>query len=379
MTEETTSEKALTIANGELEPTKPAALPVRDAATHETALIVDQFGAYVSKHSERLRVSVKRETVAEAPLLFLEQLLVSGRGISVSSDAIEACCERGIPVYFLSGRGEPYAALYAAGLGGTVLTRRAQLMAYGDGRGVAVACAMAAGKINNQANLLRYMAKYRKATDPSLYQELRLGAGEVRDHLEELRALLGRVAESTIAIDDLRGQLLSIEGRAAQKYWHAVKAIVPVTLGWPGREGRGAKDPLNAALNYGYGVLYGQVERALVLAGLDPYAGFIHVDRPGKPSLTLDLIEEFRAPVVDRAIFGTVNRGTALAQDEEGMLILEVRRAIAERVLERIEESTEPYEGKRQRLRFILQSQARHLAAYLRGERPAYTPFLSRW
>jgi CRISPR-associated protein Cas1 len=62
-------------------------------------------------------------------------------------------------------------------------------------------------------------------------------------------------------------------------------------LDWPGRQTQGATDPLNAALNYCYGVLYAQVERALVLAGLDPYGGFLHVDRPGKPSLTLDLIE----------------------------------------------------------------------------------------
>src|SRR5579862_1910486 len=99
---------------------------------HETTLIVDRFGAYLGKHSERLRVLLKKEVLAEEPLLFLAQVLVSGRGVSVSSDAIEACCERGIPVHFISSRGEPYAGLYAAGLGGTVLTRRAQLAAYGD-------------------------------------------------------------------------------------------------------------------------------------------------------------------------------------------------------------------------------------------------------
>jgi CRISPR-associated protein Cas1 len=323
-------------------------------------------------------VTRKKEVVAEEPLLYLEQVLVAGRGVSLSADAIEACCERGIPIHFLSSRGDPYAALYAAGLGGTVLTRRAQLAAYGDARGVALGCAFAHGKIVNQANLLRYAAKYRKATDPPVYRELRLRFREVLDHVEELRELR-RAAEAGARIDDVRGGLLSIEGRAAQHYWAALTLVVPDALGWPGREGRGAKDPFNAALNYGYGVLYGQVERALVLAGLDPYAGFIHVDRPGKPSLTLDLIEEFRAPVVDRTVLGLVNRGVAIPQDPEGLLTLEVRRAIAEHVLARLEEGTEKYEGKRQRLRFILQSQARHLAGFLRGDRPNYEPFASGW
>jgi CRISPR-associated protein Cas1 len=358
-------------------PALPSAAPPPVVAGPETALIADQFGAYVGKHSERLRVTLKKEVIAEAPLLFLQQVLVAGRGVSVSSDALEACCERGIPVYFLSPRGEPYAGLYAAGLGGTVLTRRAQLAAFGDARGAALALTFAGGKIANQANLLRYVAKYRKTTDPALHRELQLRVREVLDHLAELTDL--GAADPNARVDDLRGTLLSIEGRAAQRYWGGLKLVVPAALGWPGREGRGAPDPFNAALNYGYGVLYGQVERALVLAGLDPYAGFIHVDRPGKPSLTLDLIEEFRAPVVDRTILGMVGRGVALAQDDEGLLTLEVRRAVARNVLDRLEESSERYEGKRQKLRFILQSQARHLAAYLRGDRPTYVPFLCGW
>lgn len=378
MTEALTTETALVLGPREASPVPRSVTLANDAPSHETALVVDQFGAFVSKHSERLRVTVKKETIAEAPLLFLQQVLVSGRGVSVSSDAVEACCERGIPIYFLSGRGEPYAALYAAGLGGTVLTRRAQLAAYGDDRAIVLACAFAFGKISSQANLLRYVGKYRKATDPAVYRELRHGAAEVLDHLEELRHLR-EGADATATIDDLRPRLLSIEGRAAQRYWDALGKVVPDELGWPGREGRGARDPFNAALNYGYGILYGQVERALVLAGLDPYAGFIHVDRPGKPSLTLDLIEEFRAPVVDRTILAMVNRGTVIEQDDEHLLTTDVRRAIARHVLERLEESTERYEGKRQKLRFILQTQARHLAAFLRGDRPFYEPFVCRW
>ena len=93
-------------------------------------------------------------------------------------------------------------------------------------------------------------------------------------------------------IDRIRARLLNVEGRAAQVYWAGVRHILPADFAWPGRETRGARDPFNMALNYGYGVLYGQVERALVLAGLDAYAGFVHTDRPGKPSLTLDMIEE---------------------------------------------------------------------------------------
>lgn len=335
-------------------------------------LIVDQYGAFVGKHSQRLQVKVKGEKVMQAPLLYLEQVLITGRGVSLSADAIQACCQEGIPIHFISSSGQPYAGLYAAGLTGTVQTRRAQIMAYEDDRGLALAMAFASGKIENQSRLLKYVAKYRKETDPPLYEELRLAAQEVLDHLEELRRLRAE------RVDEVRLQILAAEGRAAQRYWEALKLVVPEQYGWPGRRRRGARDPLNAALNYGYGILYGQIERAVILAGLDPYGGFIHADRPGKPSLVLDLIEEFRAPVVDRTVLGLANKRTQLAQDEKGLLTLETRRLLAERVLARLE-TAERYERKRQPLRVIIQSQARHIATFVRGDRAQYKPFLARW
>lgn len=341
-------------------------------------LIADEFGSHIGKYSERLKVTKQKEVLAQAPLLHLESVTVANSGVSISAEAIRACTERGIPIHFLSSSGTPYASLYSAGLTGTVLTRRAQLEAFRDLRGVRLALAIAEGKIENQSRLLKYVAKYRKETDPALHQELRLLSGEVLDHIEELHAIDYLAPREHYTVDDIRPQLLSAEGRAAQKYWRAFKLLVPEALGWPGREGRGARDPFNSALNYGYGILYSQVERALVLAGLDPYGGFIHVDRPGKPSLVLDLVEEFRAPVVDRTILGLVNKGVALPQDERGYLVDETRRMLAERVLGRLD-SAERYEQKRYPLRTIIQTQARHLATFVRGERDGYEPFLAAW
>jgi CRISPR-associated protein Cas1 len=352
-------------------------------------LVVDEPGVHVSKHSERLEVmrigdgTPSERMVQRAPLLHLETVVITGRGVSLSADAIAACTEQGIPIFFLDSLGRPYAALYSAGLTGTVLTRRAQLAALAadlDGeacgrRGVAAALAFAEGKIRNQANLLRYMGKYRKEADQALYQEIERAAATVLAHLDELHA---ERLSGAARVGDIRFEMLGIEGRAAQDYWGAIKKVLPEEVGWPGRRGRGARDPVNSALNYGYGILYSQVERALVLAGLDPYGGFIHVDRPGKPSLVLDLIEEFRQAVVDRTVFGLVNKRIKLVQDEQGLLVQETRRQLADKVLARLE-GTARYEGKQLPLRAILQSQARHLATFLRGEREQYEPFVASW
>jgi CRISPR-associated protein Cas1 len=334
--------------------------------------IVEGRGIHLGKHQGRLRVTREQKTIAEAPLIHLKQVLIIDGGVSISSDVIRTCTEEGIPIHFLSRSGIPIAGLYSAGLTGTVLTRRAQLQAYENSKGVSLAKAFVTGKLENQANLLRYMAKYRKETDTALYDEMMLVAIEMRDYLHELGNLLAEKGEI------IRHQILSVEGRAAQRYWAAIARIIPAELAWPGRETRGAMDRFNSALNYGYGILYSQVEQALILAGLDSYGGFLHADRPGKPSLVLDLIEEFRQTAVDRTIIGLVNKRVAIEQDEDHRLSETTRKKLAEKVLERME-SSELYEKKRQALRFILQNQARHLALFVRGEREQYEPFVAAW
>lgn len=347
-------------------------------------LIVDEFGSFIAKKSERLLVTCQGEKRVEAPIMHLETVLVTGKGVSLSSDAVAACAEAGIPIHFLDSRGQPVGSFYSAGLAATVQTRRAQLQAREDGRGLHYALAIAEGKLRNQANLLKYMSKYRKEKQPEVYTAVRLLADEVLDHVVELERLASSIQHGAVdqavgrTVDDVRGTLLSIEGRGSQKYWQAIGKLMLAEVDWPGRETQGATDPFNSALNYGYGILYSQVERSLVLAGLDPYAGFLHTDRPGKTALVYDAVEEFRQTVVDRTVMAVFNRGTGIELDERGRLTEEARRDLATKVLARLE-AAEPYEEKRHPLRAIIQMQARRLAAYLRGERPTYEPFVASW
>ena len=343
-------------------------------------LVIDQFGAFLGKHSERLVVTKGEEKIAQAPLIHLESVVIANQGVSLSAEAVRECTERGIPIFFISGTGTAYASLYSAGLTGTVATRRAQLEAFKDRRGLQLVLAFGMGKLHNQSTLLKYMAKYRKETDPALYDELRLYSDEILDHLIEMERIRDypEYQDGSVTVDNLRAELMGLEGRAAQRYWKAVKLTLPEKYSFTARTGRGATDPVNSALNYAYGILYGQIERSLVLAGLDPFAGFLHVDRPGKPSLTLDFIEEFRPVVVDRTIFGLANKNVSFDFDENKMLTKETRRMLADKINERLDTEAS-FEGKRHPLRAIIQMQARHLATFLRGERLAYLPFQMAW
>lgn len=343
-------------------------------------LVIDQYGAFLGKHSGRLIVTKGEEKIAQAPLIHLESVVIANRGVSLSADAVRECTERGIPIYFISGTGTAYASLYSAGLTGTIATRRAQLDALNTTRGLSLVLSFGMGKLQNQSNLLKYMAKYRKEADPDLHNELRLCADEVLDQIIEMERIreYPEFQEGTVTVKDLRQELMGIEGRGAQQYWKAIKQILPDKYKFTGRKGRGAADPINSALNYSYGILYGQVERSLVLAGLDPFAGFLHVDRPGKPSLTLDFIEEFRPVVVDRTVFGMANKNVSFDFDDHNMLTKETRKMLAEKINERLE-SEVSFEGKRHPIRAVIQMQARHIATFLRGERAVYEPLVMGW
>jgi CRISP-associated protein Cas1 len=338
----------------------------------KSQVIVSGFGCFLSKKSERMLVKRPDGKVFhQFPFFRLSEVIVGSRCVGLSSDLLEELCKRGIRVAFLSGGGRPYAMITSPMLNAVVTTRRAQLEAMKDKRGLELSRAIVKGKIRNQAALLRYFGKYLKTTNPPRYQKLTATADELHTQLH--RAMHVKAE----CIDNVRHVLMGIEGNCARVYWSAVQEIVQDKIEFMGRVTRGAQDELNSLLNYGYGILYAQVWGAVLNAGLEPFAGFLHVDRPGKPSLVLDLVEEFRQPVVDRVALAHVNLGEPVKM-QNGMLEAETKSAYADKIMARLL-SPEPYRGKHYQIRSIIQQQARRAASYLRGDAPEYRAFAFKW
>jgi len=335
-------------------------------------IIVSGHGCFLSKKSER--VVVKRpdgKVLYQFPMFRISEVIVNSRGVGLSSDLIEELCMRGIRISFLSGGGRPYAMITSPMLNAVVTTRRAQLAAMSDARGLELSRAIVRGKIKNQAALLRYFGKYLKAADPIRYEHITAVAAELHRQQHATMRLGGR------CIDDVRHALMGIEGVCGRIYWEAVQTIVRDKIEFLGRTTRGAQDEVNSLLNYGYGILYAQVWGAVLNAGLEPFAGFLHVDRPGKPSLVLDLVEEFRQPVVDRVVLAHVNLGESIAL-LNGMLDGATKKTFAEKIMARLA-TAEPYKGKHFQIRSIIQQQARRTASFLRGDAPVYKTFSFKW
>lgn len=333
-------------------------------------LMITNYGSFIGKKSERLVIKENGKVISEHPFHDIDHVMVDSMGVSLSTDAIWECMQHGISISLMTSHGEPYAKLMPPTLNGTVLTRREQLYAFRDSRGIELVKAFISGKLANQINTIRYFAKYRKTASPDEFALLNEFTVAMEGAAQQLKTVKGS------SIDEVRGSIMAIEGRVGSLYWDSVKILVAPRLAFPGREHRGASDPLNCVLNYGYGILANQVETALTLAGLDPFGGFLHVDRPGKKSLVYDFMEEFRQAVIDRPLIAMLNKGTEIKLSE-GMLEMDTRRMLSAKVKERLE-STERYHAKKQRLQTIIQAQARRIATSLRGE-AKYKPFVCGW
>lgn len=330
-------------------------------------LFVAGFGLSLGKREERLVVRQKRKIVAHVPLFRLQEVIVGSRGVSLSSDLIEELCTRGIRIAFLSGGGKPFALLTSPYLTATVETRRMQFLCRESSAGAAIARSLVAGKLRNQEKILLYFARSREG-------DLAAGLTAAAKQLRALRRqATGLEASSS---EEARPALMGFEGTAGRLYWQQLVHLLPPQLGFRSREHRGPSNAVNAALNYGYGILYGHVWGAVMNAGLEPFAGFLHADRSGKPSLILDLVEEFRQPIVDRAVASWLLKGGSLRLKED-LLDEASREGVAERVLLRLN-ATEQHRGKAHQLRSIIQMQARLLASAVRGH-ATFRPYTFRW
>lgn len=328
-------------------------------------LVLCEYGTSLGVTSERLVIKQHGELLAEHPLAALHSITIAKQGVSLSSNLVQACSLYGIRLFFLNTMGECIAALSGIRSHGVGLTRRNQIRFLDKPADAAeLAIRTTYGKIRNQRAVLCYIGK--TSTFKGEKRELLL------ETIENLKITCDRLTSLLPVANDCRAQLLGIEGAAASLYWNTWVNLKIFPAQFSNRSGRGARDPINAALNYGYSILMTRVWNATLVAGLEPYLGFYHVERPGKPSLILDLMEEYRAWCVDRVVLK--NRRLF----SEGRPFDDIiKRKIVSDVLETFT-SDHLYHGKRLSLESILQRQIYRLSGHFSGEKK-YKPYLFKW
>lgn len=252
-------------------------MKVYTIATPGTRIVCRRGGIYAVKKSGE-RVLIPPDT---------DIIVIASSRVGLSSKVVRLAARRGIDIVFLDYDGSPVARIYTPTINKTIFARVQQYKLFQLDYGRRLAKEFVYSKIVNQAEVLRYLAKnYR---DPAIREY----AYQVDGVASELKAVDPKLLD--------RESLMAYESRAARIYWQAVSYMLPQELGFKGRD-HSSKDPFNMALNYGYGILYNVCEKALVLAGLDPYLGVLHTPKSGKESLTFDFTEMFRAIAVDKPL-----------------------------------------------------------------------------
>lgn len=332
-------------------------------------LVISTRGVFVGKSGKFITVRKEGRVINKVSTLNLKHLLVTCEGVGISSDVIKYCMEENIKFDFISFTGQPLASLHnPMATDGTIALL--QLNALQNSKAQLLVKKIVGGKIKNQSYLIKYYLKHRKKEE-HIYKSF-------RENVYKIESLVNKV--ETIESDDietLRGKLFAVEGHASSIYWQTIQNLLPANVNFEGRKRKGAEDLVNSLLNYGYGILYTRIWNALNSVGLNPYISFLHTSQKGKPTLSFDLIEEFRQHIVDRTVISMLLKGEKLVV-EKGRLTDNTKKKLVNAILKRLN-SRLKFRGEEIFLNDVIRIQALELVKYLKGEINSYRPFTGKW
>lgn len=333
-------------------------------------LYVTTQGAYLARDGETVAVRVEHETRLRVPLHTLSGIVCFGQ-VSCSPPLMQLCAERGVRISFLSEYGQFWARVEGP-VSGNVLLRRTQYRWADDqGQSTSIARSVVTAKVANCRAVLRRVLR----DHPEI-----AGADEVGAAIKALESSVAAISRVQ-GLDAVRG----VEGDAARVYFAVFDHLVLAQkeeFFFRERSRRPPRDRLNAMLSFLYTLVMHDVRSALETVGLDPAVGFLHRDRPGRPGLALDLMEELRPVLADRLAVSLVNRqqikGKGFTVTESGAVLMDdaTRKEVLVAYQKRKqEELTHPFIDEKVALGLLPFVQSLLLSRYLRGDLDGYPPF----
>ncbi|WP_300674883.1 type I-C CRISPR-associated endonuclease Cas1c [Desulfoluna sp.] len=336
-------------------------------------LYVTTQKSYLGKDGETVAVNIDRKVVARIPVHTLSGIVCFGN-VGMSPFLMGFCAEKEVGVSFLTERGR-FLSRVVGPVSGNVLVRRTQYRradCLDASAEIARACVI--GKIaNSRAVLGRALRDHGD----------RIDAVAVKEAVARLGATLKELGRSQ-PLDTVRG----LEGDAARAYFGVLDHLVLINkeaFRFAGRNRRPPTDAFNALISFLYTLLLHDIRSALETTGLDPAVGFLHRDRPGRPGLALDLMEEFRAFVADRLALSLINQKQVLEAGfekmESGAVIMteETRKAVIAAYQKRKQdEILHPFLGEKVKIGQLFFLQAQLLNRYFRDDLDGYPPFVWR-
>lgn len=252
-------------------------------------LYIDNYGTSIKKKGELFEIKNGEEKRDISPLKL--KLIILSKGISLSTDAVKMAVENNIDIIILDEFGNPYGRFWHSRFGSTANIRRKQIEIFESNKGIEIAKTWLINKIKNCSKHLKDLQYKREAKKNYIEKEIT----KMEIYILKIQAVLG-------SIETKRNTLMAYEGNAGKIYYGVLSELIPKNFKFQGRSVRPAKDEFNCLLNYAFGILYNKVEKACIVAGLDPYVGILHTDNYGKKSLVFDVIENYRH-LANRTVF----------------------------------------------------------------------------
>lgn len=259
-------------------------------------IFINTYGTYLHVKDEMFSIKIREDQDKPVKVSHIAAhkitSFVMSKGSALSTDAIALALKHNIDIVIVENNGHPMGRFWHSKLGSTTKIRKEQLKASMNETGVECIKGWLGQKLENQADFLQDLKKHRTQMHGMLDEK-------ISSIFEFRQNILNSKAQSIKEVDDsFRGW----EGSAGRQYFDALSQCMPETFAFKGRSFRPAKDEFNAMLNYAYGILYSRIERALMLAGLDPFVGLMHRDDYNTKSLVFDFIEPYRT-YADRFVF----------------------------------------------------------------------------
>lgn len=257
-------------------------------------LFIDTYGAFLHVTDNMFEVRLKKgeQTIKKkiAPAK-IKSILLS-KGITLSTDAVNLALTFNIDILFLEFDGTPYGRVWFSKLGSTTKIRKKQLIASVTKDGLLFVKEWIIKKLANQSEFLKRLKKHRM-DNAAMFVNV---VNKIEGKITAIKSLKGK------KVEDVAENIRGYEGSAGKEYFGILGKILPSEHKFKTRNFRPAKDPFNAFLNYAYGVLYSKIEKALLIAGIDPFVGFFHRDDYNQKSMVFDFIEPFRI-YADEVVF----------------------------------------------------------------------------
>ncbi len=329
-------------------------------------LYITKQESYLHKERETIVIKQGKEKLGQFPAISIANILCFGQ-ISVSPFLMGYCGEQSIGLAFYTEYGKFLARVQGKQTGNVLLRRSQYRWADDEEKSISIARLMVAGKISNGRSVL--MRDIRNHGEKAI----------LSDAVAKLAVSLRR-AQQAQSVSEAMG----IEGDAASTYFGVFNELLRGSgFAFGGRVRRPPTDPVNALLSYVYTLITHECSSALQGVGLDPYVGFLHQDRPGRQSLALDLLEEFRASWADRFVLTLINRKQIQLNDfvteASGAVRLtdKARKTLLTAWQERKQvEIMHPYLEEQVPIGLLPHCQAMLLARHIRGDTEYYPPYL---